>query len=55
MDLQEVVTDGLIIHGGERYDFYIHANQPADSYIIRAETLETTQGRISEVNKDYSE
>ncbi|XP_019647142.1 PREDICTED: laccase-1-like [Branchiostoma belcheri] len=51
-ELTMIATDGnrisrqpaesFIINTGERYDFYITANQPVRNYWIRAETLETT-------------
>ncbi|XP_066285307.1 uncharacterized protein [Branchiostoma lanceolatum] len=51
-ELTMIATDGnrisgqraesFIINTGERYDFYITANQRVDNYWIRAETLEET-------------
>ena len=43
--IEPVVTDYIIIHSGERYDFVVTANQSGDNFWMRAETLEvnTTQ------------
>ena len=35
-----VVTDYIIIHSGERYDFVVTANQTGNNFWMRAETLE---------------
>ena len=37
---EPVVTDYIIIHSGERYDFVVTANQTGDNFWMRAETLE---------------
>ena len=37
---EPVVTDYIIIHSGERYDFVVTANQTGDNFLMRAETLE---------------
>jgi FtsP/CotA-like multicopper oxidase with cupredoxin domain len=38
--IQPVVTDYIIIHSGERYDFVVTANQSGENFWMRAETLE---------------
>ncbi|ELU06335.1 hypothetical protein CAPTEDRAFT_204209 [Capitella teleta] len=41
-DLEELVVESLVVHPGERYDFWINAEDPLGSglYWIRAENLE---------------
>ena len=48
-DGDDVITqrvESLVVTSGERYDFWIHTNDPQEtrSYWIRAETLERAQG-----------
>ena len=51
MDGSDVVTrqvESIIVASGERYDFWIDANEDIDNYWIRAETLEAYQnGQVS--------
>ena len=42
-DFEAVPAESLIIHPGERYDFFLTANQTEDNYMIFAETLQTGQ------------
>ena len=40
--IQPIPTDYIIIHTGERYDFLLKANETGEHFLIRAETLETS-------------
>lgn len=42
-DFEVVPSESLIIHPGERYDFFLTANQTVGNYMIFAETLQTGQ------------
>lgn len=44
-DLEPVEADSVIVHGGERFDFYIQTDGSVDNYWVRAETLEMYNGR----------
>ena len=45
-DIEEIEADQVVIHGGERYDFYIIADQPVSNYWIRALTIERFEGYL---------
>lgn len=50
-DLREITVESIIANPGERYDFWIEANDPFDqgSYWIRAVNLEYAMGeQVSE-------
>ena len=47
--LEPVEADYLVVHAGERYDFYIYAGQTDGSYWITAETTERYNDRNREV------
>ena len=38
-DTEPLVVESFFINPGERFDFYIEANQPVDNYYIRADSL----------------
>ena len=42
-DFEVVPSESLIIHPGERYDFFLTANQTVENYMIFAETLQIGQ------------
>ena len=49
-----VQVDSLVVSSGERYDFWIEAENPGDlgKYWIRAETLEVAQnGKVVQCHK----
>ena len=49
-----VQVDSLVVSSGERYDFWIEADNPGDlgKYWIRAETLEVAQnGKVVQSHK----
>ena len=48
--INPVTADAVIVHGGERFDFYIKTTQNGGRFWIRAETLESYNGRPYEVS-----
>ncbi len=47
-------VDYVIVHTGERYDVLVTADQTAENYWIRAETLETNQSNSAEAILHYN-
>ena len=48
--INPVTANAVIVHGGERFDFYIKTSQNGGRFWIRAETLESYNGRPYEVS-----
>ncbi|XP_033745716.1 laccase-3-like [Pecten maximus] len=53
-DFKPVVAESFIINPGERYDFFIVAEQPVANYWIRAETIEHPIPHKARANLRYS-